>query len=93
MTLEGRQWSDFFFFNDELDWFLDLQYGQSRKIRSLEATQGGVMLTWFRMMAVEELETGFLGCIMTRCLRSARPQLQQNMPPWVLAFFLLMDST
>ena len=64
--MEGRQWSDFFFFNDELDWFLDLQYGQSRKIRSLEATQGGVMLTWFRMMAVEELETGFLGCIMTR---------------------------
>ena len=24
------------------------------------------MLTWFRMMAVEELETGFLGCILTR---------------------------
>ena len=27
------------------------------------------------------------------CLRSARPQLQQNMPLQVLAFFLLMDST
>ena len=66
----GRHWRVdsglFFFFNDELDWFLDLQYGQSRKIRSLEATQGGVMLTWFRMMAVEELKTGLLGCILTR---------------------------
>ena len=24
------------------------------------------MLTWFRMMAVEELKTGLLGCILTR---------------------------